>query len=154
MSRATFQKSGMSFAGMDTGFLNNKLLPFIKALPFDTLITSTFRSLEEQAELRRQYEAGERKAVANKPGYSAHNWGLGVDIHPVSGKDADYDKMLEVSKKFGLKRDAKERWHFQDDRFTFQKAALWLTENKAVSIPLLIFFFLLIAFIYYKYFRK
>lgn len=154
MSKAIFQKPGISFDGLDADFLNNKLRPFIKALPFDTVITSTFRSLEQQAELRRQYEAGERSAVANKPGFSAHNWGLGVDIHPVSGKDADYDTMLELSKKFGLKRDARERWHFQDDGFSFKKAALWLAEHNQVSIPLLIFFFLLLIFLYFKFIKK
>lgn len=154
MSKAIFQKPGMSFDGLDADFLNKKLLPFIRVLPFDTVITSAFRSMEQQAELRRQYEAGERSAVANKPGFSAHNWGLGVDIHPVSGKDADYNTMLELSKKYGLKRDAKERWHFQDDGFSFKKAALWLAENNQISIPLLIFFFVLAIIIYKKYFKK
>lgn len=47
-------------------------------------ITSTYRSLAEQAALRKEYEEGlrtgrPRKWPANKPGDSAHNYGLAVD---------------------------------------------------------------------------
>lgn len=43
------------------------------------VVTSTFRSWEEQARLRREYEAGRSRWPANRPGDSSHNWGLAWD---------------------------------------------------------------------------
>lgn len=43
------------------------------------VVTSTFRSWEDQARLRRRWEAGKSKFPANRPGDSAHNWGLAWD---------------------------------------------------------------------------
>lgn len=42
-------------------------------------ITSTYRSWAEQAELRRRYEQGRSRWPANRPGDSAHNYGLAWD---------------------------------------------------------------------------
>jgi hypothetical protein len=42
-------------------------------------VTSTLRTWQEQAELRRRYEAGVSQWPANKPGDSAHNYGLAFD---------------------------------------------------------------------------
>lgn len=45
----------------------------------EVVITSTFRSLDEQARLRRRFEAGRSRFPANRPGDSAHNFGLAWD---------------------------------------------------------------------------
>lgn len=42
-------------------------------------VTSGFRSLEEQAELRRRFLQGRSRFPANAPGDSAHNFGLAWD---------------------------------------------------------------------------
>lgn len=44
-------------------------------------VTSTFRDWEEQLRLRRDWEAGRSQWPANRPGDSAHNWGLAWDSH-------------------------------------------------------------------------
>lgn len=41
--------------------------------------TSGFRSLERQAELRADWEAGRSRWPANRPGDSSHNYGLAWD---------------------------------------------------------------------------
>lgn len=43
------------------------------------IITSVFRSWAEQARLRRRWEAGKSQFPANRPGDSAHNYGLAFD---------------------------------------------------------------------------
>jgi len=43
------------------------------------IITSAFRSWTEQAALRRKFEAGQSRFPANRPGDSAHNYGLAFD---------------------------------------------------------------------------
>lgn len=42
-------------------------------------ITSGYRSWEEQARLREKWLRGENPYPVNRPGDSAHNWGLGFD---------------------------------------------------------------------------
>lgn len=42
-------------------------------------VTSTYRSWAEQAELRKRYEQGRSRWPANRPGDSAHNYGLAWD---------------------------------------------------------------------------
>lgn len=42
-------------------------------------VTSGFRSWEEQAALRRRFEAGQSQFPANRPGDSSHNFGLAWD---------------------------------------------------------------------------
>ena len=42
-------------------------------------VTSGFRSFNEQAALRRRFEAGESRFPANRPGDSAHNFGFAWD---------------------------------------------------------------------------
>ena len=42
-------------------------------------VTSGYRSLSEQARLRREWEAGRSRWPANRPGDSAHNYGLAWD---------------------------------------------------------------------------
>jgi len=43
-------------------------------------VTSTFRSIEEQRVLRRNFELGRAKFPAEKPGHSTHHTGLAVDF--------------------------------------------------------------------------
>jgi len=45
----------------------------------DPVITSTFRSWQEQTRLYSRYKAGRSSFPANPPGYSAHNYGLAFD---------------------------------------------------------------------------
>ena len=42
-------------------------------------VTSGYRTWEEQAKLRARWEAGNAPYPANRPGDSAHNWGLAFD---------------------------------------------------------------------------
>lgn len=43
------------------------------------VVTSTYRSWAEQKRLRERWEAGKSRFPANRPGDSAHNWGLAWD---------------------------------------------------------------------------
>ena len=47
-------------------------------------VTSAFRSLSEQARLRARFEAGLARFPANRPGDSAHNFGLAFDSDPLA----------------------------------------------------------------------
>jgi len=42
-------------------------------------VTSGFRSLQKQAQLRAAWEAGRSRFPANRPGDSSHNFGLAFD---------------------------------------------------------------------------
>jgi hypothetical protein len=165
MGKAIFVNPDISFTGLKTDFLNNKVLPFITALPFDTIVYSTYRSIEKQTAMYNEYQkqlalynAGKIKdkpSVVNRPGNSAHNYGLAIDIHPISMLYKDYDTMLSVSKTLGLVRDKSERWHFQDSSVSFEKMKLWYSEYKPqVNLTLIFFFFLLLLFIYLKFIKK
>lgn len=57
-----------------------------KAAGFDLLVTCTFRSMQEQEALYAQGRTAPGKRVTNaKPGDSAHNYGLALDIVPMHG---------------------------------------------------------------------
>lgn len=43
-------------------------------------VTSTYRSLKEQARLYREYQAGRHPLPVAPPGRSLHNYGLAVDL--------------------------------------------------------------------------
>lgn len=153
---------------------------WVSALPFDTTMTSGFRPPEKQAALRKIYEAkvvaveADYKAkkltkaeydaqmvvlrgqIANRPMYSAHNWGAGIDIHPVEAarSDANYQTMKDSAGKFGLLRDAVELWHFQDVRFNrskvkewLKKAPDWLTSKKGIATGVIVVLALVAALI-------
>jgi len=45
----------------------------------DPVVTSVFRSWEDQVALRKKYLAGKSRYPANKPGDSSHNYGLSWD---------------------------------------------------------------------------
>jgi hypothetical protein len=59
-------------------------------------VTSTLRTFNEQAELRRRYEAGQSQFPANRPGDSAHNYGLAWDsvVDPRAQAWWDYVRTL------------------------------------------------------------
>jgi hypothetical protein len=135
-----------------------KFRQFTTALPFDTTGTSFVRDLDKQATMRQEYDAkvkivedaykaksidakerdkrlaALRGVVANKPGQSAHNWGMGLDVHPSYKytKNPDpkileqqYQKMKDIAAEYGLVRDSVEKWHFQDNRFTRDLGQQW-----------------------------
>lgn len=54
-------------------------------------VTSSFRSLEEQARLRRQWLAGGSPFPANRPGDSAHNFGWAFDSVTEPSLQADWN---------------------------------------------------------------
>lgn len=139
-----------SWEALDPGFKANCVIPFIQALPVDTILYSAYRGAEKQAALRKiyddkvavvagQYKAGQltrdqydkalaklRGQIANRPFYSAHNWGVAVDIHPVTYTTKDYQTMKDMAGQFGLLRDSVEKWHFQDARFKRDLVPQWL----------------------------
>lgn len=57
--------------------------------PGDWVVTSSYRSLDEQKKLHDIYLAGGPKATA--PGNSAHNYGLAVDVTLVKDGKDDWD---------------------------------------------------------------
>jgi peptidoglycan LD-endopeptidase CwlK len=65
-----------------------KLIALCKAEGIDLLVTSTYRSMDEQADLYAQGRTKPGKKVTNaKPGASLHNHALAFDVVPlVSGK--------------------------------------------------------------------
>jgi len=139
-----------SWEALDPVFRDEKVIPFVTSLPMDTVLYSAYRGAEKQAALRAVYDdkvkavAGRFKAgqlsqkqyddemaklrgqIANRPFYSAHNWGVAIDIHPVSYATKDYTTMKNMAGQFGLLRDSVEKWHFQDNRFKRDLVPQWL----------------------------
>jgi hypothetical protein len=64
---------------------------YAESIGIPVTITSGYRSWEEQSRLRARYERGEAKYPANRPGDSAHNWGLGFDSWVPPEYLADWD---------------------------------------------------------------
>lgn len=56
----------------------------------DVEVTSGYRSCAEQAELRRNYELGLSRFPANRPGDSAHNYGLAWDSVAPPTREPDW----------------------------------------------------------------
>lgn len=56
-----------------------EMLDWLGQFNFRPEVTSGFRSLSEQARLRRLWEQGKSRFPANRPGDSAHNFGLAFD---------------------------------------------------------------------------
>ena len=85
----------------------------------DVIITSTLRTMEEQAAL---YAQGRTKAgprVTNaKPGQSWHNWGCAFDYVPIKNGKADWNnirtfaKCGEIAEAVGLEWGG--RWKMKD----------------------------------------
>jgi peptidoglycan LD-endopeptidase CwlK len=58
----------------------------------DILVTCTLRSMEEQAALYAQGRTTPGRIVTNaKPGQSAHNFGLALDVVPIVNGKPDWD---------------------------------------------------------------
>lgn len=70
-------------------------------------VTSTFRSLEEQAQLYREYLAGRHPYPVAPPGESLHNYGLAVDI-----VSRDNDWLGAVWKSWGGQWSVRDDVHF------------------------------------------
>lgn len=68
--------------------LAERFLAACKSAGYDILVTCTLRSLDEQEKLYAIGRTAPGKRVTNaKPGTSAHNWGLAIDIVPlINGK--------------------------------------------------------------------
>ena len=74
--------------------------------------TSGFRTMEQQQELYRKYQAG-TGALAAAPGYSNHQNGIAMDIGGVSGRGSAADQWLAAnSGRFGFKNLPAEAWHY------------------------------------------
>lgn len=58
-------------------------------------VTSAFRSLDEQKKLHDAYTANpSRAAIASAPGLSFHNYGLAIDVLPMSD---DFKRILNIT---------------------------------------------------------
>lgn len=84
----------------------------------DILITCTYRSPSEQADLYAQGRTKPGKIVTNaQPGESAHNYGLALDFVPLingkpdwSGKGDVWNKALELAMAQGMESLAKSKF--------------------------------------------
>jgi hypothetical protein len=142
----------VDLAGLDREFYYKKVLPWTSQLPFDTIATSGYRSIERQKAMRAEYEIklaawykkwsgkettsaalAEKPAVVNKPGSSSHNYGLGIDIHPADYTADHYEEMNRTAPAYGLRRDANEKWHFQEASLTLAKMAEWIKANPGTA---------------------
>jgi len=56
------------------------LLSVARLYRLDPVVTSTYRSIEEQSQLYREYLAGRHPYPVAPPGQSMHNYGLAADI--------------------------------------------------------------------------
>jgi peptidoglycan L-alanyl-D-glutamate endopeptidase CwlK len=85
-----------------------QLIELCKAEGIDLRVTSTLRTLAEQAELYAQGRTKPGQIVTQaKPGQSWHNWGLAFDVAPFyAGKpqwnSRHWDRIGELGKKLGL----------------------------------------------------
>jgi len=80
------------------------------------LVTSGFRSWNEQLELRRKFEAGLSRFPANLPGDSAHNFGWAWDstIHDPRFPDAGLlDWWIQVRQAAGFEVPSNDLIHAQ-----------------------------------------
>jgi hypothetical protein len=118
-------REGVDTEHLDPDFRDKKVDPWLKSLPFDTVIYSAFRSHERQKELNDaynawlRYSAGDGPKVpyanpANKPGTSAHEFGFAVDVHPSPETKENWKKLHDTCGAYGLVMDKpREVWHAQ-----------------------------------------
>jgi len=59
-------------------------------------VTSGYRTWEDQEKLRRAWEEGRAKYPANRPGDSAHNWGLAFDSWVPEPYQAWWDQVKQA----------------------------------------------------------
>lgn len=89
----------------------------------EVLITSGFRSIDEQNEIYKQGRrgiAGEQIVTKAKGGQSAHNYGLAIDFVPLKNGvpnwtvDATWRKCVEIGKEIGFQSGADFEGSFKD----------------------------------------
>jgi LAS superfamily LD-carboxypeptidase LdcB len=74
--------------------------------------TSGFRTMSEQQELYRRYQAGTGNLAA-RPGYSNHQNGIAMDIGGVGGRGTRADQWLRANAgRFGFRNLPSEFWHY------------------------------------------
>jgi LAS superfamily LD-carboxypeptidase LdcB len=77
-------------------------------------VTSTYRSVSEQAQLRRAYEAGRSRFPAERPGQSTHHTGLSVDfVVPQGTSSREQAELGAYWVSLGGKWSAKDAVHFE-----------------------------------------
>lgn len=89
-------------------------LAYLDAYGIATEVTSAGRSSAEQLRLHQLYLAG-KGAPANRPGTSAHEFGLAVDISSVHGsRHVEQQYVIAVMRWVGLSNPyPHEPWHFE-----------------------------------------
>lgn len=77
-------------------------------------VTSTFRSVSEQATLRRAYDSGRARYPAERPGQSTHHTGLSVDFVVPEGAQSPQQAQLGAYwNQLGGKWSSKDAVHFE-----------------------------------------
>lgn len=107
-----------------------KFEAWVAPFSFNLSLNSAYRSNAEQQVLYDEFLAGKR-AQANRPGFSPHNWRVAIDVTPQPQTDANYQIMADTAAAFGIKREPTERWHFQDNRFSTAKINEYLKQIPA-----------------------
>lgn len=92
--------------------LANAFLANAKSVGLDLLVTCTLRGMDEQAALYAQGRTTKGRIVTNaKPGTSAHNYGLAMDVVPIvngkpywnfTRKDPIWSKVGQIGMAAGL----------------------------------------------------
>lgn len=72
------------------------------------VVTSVYRTWEDQAALRKRYEAGQSQFPANRPGDSSHNYGLSWDSWV---PDADMGTWIDIREWIGWRVPSNDDIH-------------------------------------------
>ncbi len=93
--------------------LHPVMLDVLGQFPRGTL-TSTYRSVAEQAKLRRQYDAGRALYPAERPGQSTHHTGLSFDFVAAQGANSQEQTQLgRAWAAIGGRWSERDRVHFE-----------------------------------------
>jgi LAS superfamily LD-carboxypeptidase LdcB len=77
-------------------------------------VTSTYRSVAEQAQLRRAYDAGRAQFPAERPGQSTHHTGLSVDfVVPEGAHSSQQAQLGALWNSLGGKWSSRDAVHFE-----------------------------------------
>ncbi len=87
----------------------------------DLSIGNTYRDYQLQAQLYRDYQAGNRSAPVAPPGQSQHGWGLAVDLSSVGAGSPQFMWLYRNAGRFGFTNpwlhgkstDTAEPWHWE-----------------------------------------
>lgn len=119
--------------GLHSGFKNALYAmcgEYHKATGKTLMVTSGFRTREQQEKLWAAYKAG-RGAPAARPGRSLHESGLAVDIDNASTGGADAVDRMGIAAKYGFFRPfknapgkKKELWHFENHYYARGKTTV------------------------------